>query len=89
MKVFIILVALLAVITSWVLRQWDADENWAFNIFIIIIPRLLDPPVEAYFGKSKSEQMTLIQSMRDKGEMLVSSERAMRFVFGDGVADAG
>ena len=88
MKVFIILAALLAIITSWVLRQWDADENWAFNIFIINIPRLLDPPVEAYFGRSKAQQMTLIQSMRDKGEMLVSSERAMRFVFGDGVADA-
>ena len=40
MKVFIILAVLLAIGTSWVLRQWDADENWAFNVFIIILPRL-------------------------------------------------
>ena len=88
MKVFIILVALLAVITSWVIRQWDADENWAFNIFIIILPRLLDPPVETFFGKSKAQQMALIQSMRDKGEMMLGSERALRFAMGDRVADA-
>ena len=88
MKVLIIISVLLAIGTSWVHRQWDADENWAFNIFIIIVPRLLDPPVEPYFSKSKTEQMVLIQGMRDKAEMLAGGERAIRFAFGDGVADA-
>ena len=79
---------ILAVCTAYVLQQWDTDEHWAFNIFIILLPRLIEPPVEKYLDQAMDEQMAKIKRMRYQMEMLVWNERSLRWTMGDAMADA-
>mmetsp|Transcript_33052 Transcript_33052/g.97513 ORF Transcript_33052/g.97513 Transcript_33052/m.97513 type:complete len:422 (+) Transcript_33052:183-1448(+) len=88
LQILVLLAIMVAIGPAWLLRQWDADENWVMNLLIIVLPRLMDTPVEHYFGKPQSDQLARIQIMRDQMELLVSSERTLRFAMGDVIADA-
>ena len=83
------LVALiLAVCTAHLLQQWDPDESWAFNLFVVILPRLIEPPVEKHFDQPLAKQMVKIERLRHQTEMVVANEQTLRFAMGDAIADA-
>ena len=58
-----ILALILAACAAYLMQQWESDENWKFNLFIVILPRLIEPPVEKYLDQPMAKQMVKIQRM--------------------------
>ena len=79
---------ILATCTAYLLQHWDTDESWRFNLLIIILPRLIEPPVEKYLDQQLEKQMVKIQRMRNQMEMLVQNEQSLRFAMGNALVDA-
>ena len=83
-----ILALILAACAAYLMQQWESDENWKFNLLIVILPRLIEPPVEKYLDQPMAKQMVKTQRMRNQMEMLVANEHSLRFAMGDNIADA-
>jgi acetyl esterase/lipase len=85
-------------VAAWVHRHshsnlyWDADESWSINLFLILLPRIVDwmqsPVEQRCFGADEAQRARCLHQMRHGMEQLVQSERTLRWAMGDAVADA-